>query len=148
LAAVEGAKRNNVTVSSGAQSDVGDFWPAVGEAGISVPQLLANATFIAASRTFVPRLLAEVRELQRAEHLLRDLLALIHGDGGHYAAKHGLEKATTDAETVLNDRLVELDSAEYKVAQLVEARQAVKGHDCCPAMRNLLAAIDAAKETP
>lgn len=32
-----------------------------------------------------------------AEHLLRELLASIHGDGGHYAEKFGLERATEDA---------------------------------------------------
>ena len=28
---------------------------------------------------------------------LRNLLAIIHRDGGHYVAEHGLEKATEDA---------------------------------------------------
>lgn len=31
--------------------------------------------------------------------LLRNLLAVIHGDGGHYVAEHGIDKATEDAET-------------------------------------------------
>lgn len=30
--------------------------------------------------------------------MLRNLLALIHGDGGHYLEEHGLEKALADAE--------------------------------------------------
>lgn len=34
---------------------------------------------------------------QEHKHLLCRLLAIIHGDGGHYAAEHGLEKATDDA---------------------------------------------------
>lgn len=34
---------------------------------------------------------------QRAEHHLRELLAVIHRDGGHYAEEHGLEKACEDA---------------------------------------------------
>ena len=29
--------------------------------------------------------------------LLRTLLTVIHGNGSHYAGKHGLEKATNDA---------------------------------------------------
>lgn len=32
-----------------------------------------------------------------ASHWLGNLLAIIHGDGGHYQAKHGDEKATKDA---------------------------------------------------
>jgi len=31
------------------------------------------------------------------QKLLRELLAVIHGDGGHYARRHGLAKATADA---------------------------------------------------
>jgi hypothetical protein len=31
------------------------------------------------------------------ENLLQNLLAVLHGDGGHYSAKHGLKKATEDA---------------------------------------------------
>ena len=33
----------------------------------------------------------------KAERCLGNLLAIIHGDGGHYQAKHGDEKATEDA---------------------------------------------------
>lgn len=33
----------------------------------------------------------------RAERCLGNLLAIIHGDGGHYQAKHGDDKATADA---------------------------------------------------
>lgn len=31
------------------------------------------------------------------EHFLQELLAVIHGDGGHYVSEHGMEKAITDA---------------------------------------------------
>lgn len=37
------------------------------------------------------------KQMTPAEHHLQNLLAVIHGDGGHYAAEHGLEKATEDA---------------------------------------------------
>lgn len=46
--------------------------------------------------------------------MLRELLARIHGDGGHYVAKHGLDKALEDA-----DRLV----AEWRAAPPAPARQ-------------------------
>lgn len=34
----------------------------------------------------------------RHRHHLLNLLARIHGDGGHYVEQHGLEKAVADAE--------------------------------------------------
>lgn len=33
--------------------------------------------------------------------MLRNLLAVIHGDGGHYLARHGLDKAAEDAEALV-----------------------------------------------
>lgn len=43
------------------------------------------------------------------EHILRNLLAVIHRDGGHYATEHGLEKAGEDAEAlVLKERVEEV----------------------------------------
>lgn len=38
---------------------------------------------------------------QHAGKMLGDLLARIHGDGGHYAAEHGIEKAVADADRIL-----------------------------------------------
>ena len=34
---------------------------------------------------------------------MRDLLAVIHRDGGHYAAEHGILKACADAERIITD---------------------------------------------
>jgi len=39
-----------------------------------------------------------------AHHALLNLLAVIHRDGGHYTAQHGVEKACKDAEK----RVIEL----------------------------------------
>ena len=36
-----------------------------------------------------------------AGKMLGDLLARIHGDGGHYASEHGIEKAVADADRIL-----------------------------------------------
>ena len=44
---------------------------------------------------------------------LGDLLAVIHGDGGHYLAEHGPEKAVADAIDKYNRLLVELDHMQY-----------------------------------
>jgi len=47
----------------------------------------------------------EIRKLQMSHHLLMDLLANIHSDGGHYVAQHGLEQAVAAAhENVLSMR--------------------------------------------
>ena len=37
-----------------------------------------------------------------SDSVLLNLLAVIHGDGGHYVARHGLEKAVDDAKKVIN----------------------------------------------
>jgi hypothetical protein len=41
------------------------------------------------------------KECADLERLLCDLLAVIHRDGGHYVAKHGLIKACADAEVIV-----------------------------------------------
>lgn len=46
-----------------------------------------------------------VGETKPPSHLLKELLATIHRDGGHYAQKHGLDKATKDAiDLILKER--------------------------------------------
>lgn len=35
------------------------------------------------------------------KHLLLNLLAVIHRDGGHYATEHGVIKASKDAEKIV-----------------------------------------------
>ena len=35
------------------------------------------------------------------EHHLKELLAIIHRDGGHYTEKHGIEKSVKDAITII-----------------------------------------------
>jgi hypothetical protein len=44
--------------------------------------------------------------------MLHDLLAVIHRDGGHYVAEHGLEKALADAHTLVLERRSEEPPAE------------------------------------
>lgn len=50
--------------------------------------------------------------------LLGELLAVIHGDGGHYQALQGSENATRDAIKKVNDVRIALDAAEYKIGTL------------------------------
>lgn len=42
-----------------------------------------------------------------------NLLAIIHGDGGHYEDAHGTAKACKDAEGVVSDLRLKLDAATY-----------------------------------
>ncbi len=42
-------------------------------------------------------------DLEAAQQQRNDLLARIHGDGGDYRAKHGLDKAIEDAHRVVAD---------------------------------------------
>ena len=42
------------------------------------------------------------------EHLLNELLAVIHRDGGHYVQEHGIEKAVEDAIILINKERSEL----------------------------------------
>lgn len=43
------------------------------------------------------------------ERLLRELLAVIHGDGGHHAQRHGLEESCRQAHERIAAMRVELD---------------------------------------
>ena len=46
----------------------------------------------------------EVNEaVEGAQHPLKELLCIIHRDGGHYITEHGLEKACEDAKKVVVD---------------------------------------------
>lgn len=50
--------------------------------------------------------------LEQREQLLRNLLARIHGDGGHYTAEHGLEKSVADADVAYVALYERLETAE------------------------------------
>lgn len=41
-----------------------------------------------------------------SEHEIRELMAILHGDGGHYVAEHGLLKAIQDAKELINTKWV------------------------------------------
>jgi hypothetical protein len=63
-----------------------------------------------AAHTFAPVMQDSPRDL------LRNLLAVIHRDGGHYAAEHGLEKAVSDAMSLVTDLRVKAPTVEVPVA--------------------------------
>lgn len=45
----------------------------------------------------------KVEQLEKSYKYFSDLLAVIHGDGGHYQAMHGDEKAAVDAIFKVNN---------------------------------------------
>jgi hypothetical protein len=55
------------------------------------------------------RLHQRMADLNVADSLLSDLLAVIHGDGGHYQAKHGTIKAVKDAIRIVRELRAECE---------------------------------------
>jgi len=51
------------------------------------------------------------------EHACREMLAVLHGDGGHYHQEHGLDKAYKDAMQKYYDRLEDFDAQMYKLTK-------------------------------
>jgi FtsZ-binding cell division protein ZapB len=57
---------------------------------------------------FLP-LRAELQSLKEENAIVRELLPIIHGDGGHYVGKHGLNKAVEDAIEIVCSLKEEID---------------------------------------
>ena len=55
--------------------------------------------------------------------LLTDLLAVIHGDGGHHAHQHGLEESCRQAHERIADLRRKLDTARERVRELQDCGQ-------------------------
>ena len=54
----------------------------------------------------IDELLTFRKETMIYKHILESLLAIIHRDGGHYTAAHGIPKSVEDAITIVaNERL-------------------------------------------
>ncbi len=51
-------------------------------------------------------------KMQSDTDCMGELLAVIHGDGGHYMIEHGMEKACKDAEKVVTD--LRMDVAAWR----------------------------------
>jgi DNA repair exonuclease SbcCD ATPase subunit len=64
-----------------------------------------------------------------ADRYLRNLLAVIHGDGGHYQEKHGTRIAYEDAYKISVDRVQELDTLKEQMRKgTAELRRYVEGN--------------------
>jgi hypothetical protein len=66
---------------------------------------------------------SEVDELKEVQRELRELLAVIHCDGGHYRAEHGDVKSTRDAITVVHEYRQERDDLRERVDVLEQRLQ-------------------------
>lgn len=52
---------------------------------------------------------------------LGELLAVLHGDGGHYEAEHGTDKAVADAMVKFYDRIKRADAEQFALRERVKA---------------------------
>ena len=59
------------------------------------------------------------------ENAVRNLLAVIHRDGGHHTARVGLERSLEDAEKAVIEDRETLDRAELTI-QRIKARRKAK----------------------
>ena len=50
---------------------------------------------------------------------LGNLLAILHGDGGHYENKHGTDKAVADAIDKFHERIVQADAEQFALTEKV-----------------------------
>jgi hypothetical protein len=53
------------------------------------------------------------RESKIYKHLLQNLLAIVHRDGGHYTQRHRIEKSVEDAIEVVGKLRMEIDRLQY-----------------------------------
>lgn len=70
------------------------------------------------------KVLAEAPAQQPHERHLLNLLARIHGDGGHYTAEHGLEKSVSDADQKVADlhlKAWEAQQPQYEAGDMASA---------------------------
>jgi hypothetical protein len=54
----------------------------------------------------------------RDQRYLGELLARIHGDGGHYQSSYGTGKAVKVADDIVVNMAEELDSAQHEIERL------------------------------
>ena len=61
----------------------------------------------------------------KAKEELKDILAIMHGDGGHYTLKHGLKKSYQDAIKDRNIMVAKIDSLQQENKRLRDALTAL-----------------------
>ena len=93
----------------GVPSEVFDLLRLLGCMGIAWESGLADAA------------LAAQEKVKANNQCVGDLLAVIHGDGGHYLAEHGLEKACKDAEKEVVSLRMSVSALEESHRILIES---------------------------
>jgi hypothetical protein len=84
---------------------------------------------------------------ETAERHLGNLLARVHGDGGHYQAEHGDDKAVSDAkERIVRERAM-LDEAQAALREAFASVVKTKGSDHRWTLEHIMA-IKGAALTP
>jgi hypothetical protein len=89
-------------------------------------------------------LAAERQKVAELEHTLKELLAVIHRDGGHYTAEHGIEKSAKDATQLSCQRLdAEAELARLRVAHEKLALSESRLVQCEIELRNQICSLEA-----
>lgn len=93
------------------------------------------------------RELSALRAAQaESEHWLKELLAIIHRDGGHYVAEHGIEKAVRSAHEVWAAlQQASCDNGEPEPVQNAAPQEEAAG---CAGTPERSPAVAAPEETP
>ena len=67
------------------------------------------------------------------EHRVKELLAVIHGDGGHHTRRIGYTQSIVDAHYIITELRIRLDKAEFDLRQERADNAAEwRRHDCYP----------------
>jgi hypothetical protein len=74
-----------------------------------------------------PALLHEVLRLRDEGLAIGNLLAVIHRDGGHHMAEHGIEASCAAAERVVCDERARLDAVEHAAREHRDATEVLIG---------------------
>jgi len=91
-----------------------DLLDLLGCMGIAWESGLADAALAAQDKVYA-------LQVAKVDQCVGNLLAVIHGDGGHYQADHGLVKACEDGERVFHDLRMSLEALRESHQILIES---------------------------
>lgn len=93
-------------------------------------------------RTLSRELATEVLRTRSERLTVGNLLAVIHRDGGHHMAEHGVEASCAAAERVVCDERARLDAAEHAARAYRDATDVGDGDYDATRHAETLAALD------
>ena len=73
----------------------------------------------------------------RDQKELRELMAIMHGDGGHYMSEHGTKKAVADAQAKYYAILTKIDAWATSMDMIALALQGISSCSTCDVCRNV-----------